>query len=28
VALHELREREASLEDVFFELTGEESRPS
>ena len=28
VAVHELREREASLEDVFFELTGEESRPS
>ena len=28
VALHELREREASLEDVFFELTGGESRPS
>ncbi len=28
VAVHELRDREASLEDVFFELTGEESRPS
>ena len=28
LAVHELREREASLEDVFFELTGEESRPS
>jgi ABC-2 type transport system ATP-binding protein len=28
VAVHELRERAASLEDVFFELTGEESRPS
>ncbi len=28
VAVHELRQREASLEDVFFELTGEESRPS
>ncbi len=28
VPVHELRERQASLEDVFFELTGEESRPS
>ena len=28
VAVHELRQREASLEDVFFELTGDESRPS
>jgi ABC-2 type transport system ATP-binding protein len=28
VAVHELRERAASLEDVFFELTGDESRPS
>ncbi len=28
VAVHGLRERSASLEDVFFELTGEESVPS
>ena len=28
VAVHALRERSASLEDVFFELTGEESAPS
>jgi ABC-2 type transport system ATP-binding protein len=28
VAVHGLRERSASLEDVFFELTGEESAPS
>ena len=28
VAIHGLRERAASLEDVFFELTGEESAPS
>jgi ABC-2 type transport system ATP-binding protein len=28
VAVHGLRERAASLEDVFFELTGEESAPS
>jgi len=28
VAVHGLRERSASLEDVFFELTGEESSPS
>jgi ABC-2 type transport system ATP-binding protein len=28
VAIHGLRERSASLEDVFFELTGEESAPS
>jgi ABC-2 type transport system ATP-binding protein len=28
VAIHGLRERLASLEDVFFELTGEESSPS
>ena len=28
VAIHGLRERSASLEDVFFELTGEESSPS
>jgi ABC-2 type transport system ATP-binding protein len=28
VAIHELRERSASLEDVFFELTGGESQPS
>jgi hypothetical protein len=28
VAIHGLRERAASLEDFFFELTGEESAPS
>jgi ABC-2 type transport system ATP-binding protein len=28
VAIHGLRERSASLEDVFFELTGQESAPS
>jgi hypothetical protein len=28
VAVHGLRERAVSLEDVFFELTGEESSPS
>jgi ABC-2 type transport system ATP-binding protein len=28
VAVHGLRERSATLEDVFFELTGEESAPS
>jgi ABC-2 type transport system ATP-binding protein len=28
VAIHGLRERSASLEDVFFDLTGEESAPS
>jgi len=28
VAVHSLHERSASLEDVFFELTGEESAPS
>jgi ABC-2 type transport system ATP-binding protein len=28
VAVHGLRERSASLEDVFFELTGEESTPA
>jgi hypothetical protein len=28
VAVHALRERSASLEDLFFELTGEESAPS
>jgi ABC-2 type transport system ATP-binding protein len=28
VAIHGLRERSASLEEVFFELTGEESAPS
>ena len=28
VAIHGLRERAVSLEDVFFELTGEESSPA
>jgi ABC-2 type transport system ATP-binding protein len=28
VAIHGLRTQQASLEDVFFELTGEQSRPA